>query len=43
MIFSVTYYLELHIPISFIVNVVFLPSKYVNVLYCPNNQFDIFW
>jgi hypothetical protein len=44
MIFNVTCYSELHIPISllFIIDVD-LPSKDVNALQCPNNQFDLCW
>ena len=40
-VFSVTYYLELHNTISFCCWCHFLPSKVVNVLQRPNNQFDI--
>lgn len=38
MIFGVTYYSKLHIPISFCYQYDFLPSKDANV---PNNQFDL--
>lgn len=39
-----TYYLGLHIPILKVLLMLFLSSKVVCVLYCPNNQFDLcFW
>jgi hypothetical protein len=43
MIFSVTYHLELHIPISFLLLLSYLPTKEVNALLCPNDQFDIYF
>ena len=41
--FNVTYYLELHNAISLTTNMFFVSFKVVNVLSCPNNQFDICW
>ena len=43
MICSVKYYLDLHISIPFTIDVLFLLSKDVDVLYCPNNQSNLFW
>ena len=32
--------MELHIPLFIIINVIFVPSKDVNALQCPKNQFN---